>query len=789
VLVERKSQIEADLKLQRGRQKEAQQRFMDAQTLEGCFLERDNAVKELTALQGKKAEMEQAAKRVDLAIRALNLADLEESITRTETDRTSRSEVLKALVENIGKLSEKLQTAKHSVDTARQDNGKISGLIAEKTRLEGQLVKLKELDASRTKQLAAEKREATAKKAVDTQKKDIAGAEKRITELSTEIEQLSLAAGGVAPLEAEIKRLQEFAAAREAYDAETIKFKEVTEHFNASIKEVNTVENELTVAREHQQQLQKNFVAGQSALLAARLEDGQPCPVCGSGDHPQPAQGGANIPTEKELEKAARRISDLEKQQQKVSKEHNSLLAQKSGLESALTQRLESLGDAAKTSPAELLTQLAELKENQTAASTGMTRLGICQKEREQLAGKLTDMKGLLVQGEQEHSAAHAELESIRALVKQAMKDAGDSDEKSVAVRIEEIAGFVTRTAAALEKSEKELTSLDRQLQKACGERTQLEQQLEQLTVHYSALKKSFGIRLDTEGFSNDKAYREAKLPKKEMEKIRQDVVTFRESLASATTRRDRSEEACKEKKRPDLESVKALKDQVDTVVGDLQKEAGVLTGQHSGLTDALRTIGEKGTRITVLEQEYSVTARLADLLGGNNPHRMTLQRYVLAALFEEVAIAASQRLSRMSRGRYHLVRSETPRDGKATGGLDLDVTDGYTGEKRPAFTLSGGETFLASLSLALGLSDVVIAQQGGRYLDCIFIDEGFGSLAGETLDFALNTLIELHRTGRVIGIISHVAELKERIQSRIDVVASKDALHNYMSNFSGYSV
>jgi exonuclease SbcC len=153
----------------------------------------------------------------------------------------------------------------------------------------------------------------------------------------------------------------------------------------------------------------------------------------------------------------------------------------------------------------------------------------------------------------------------------------------------------------------------------------------------------------------------------------------------------------------------------------------------------------------------------------------MTLQRYVLAALFEEVAIAASQRLSRMSRGRYHLVRSETPRDGKTTGGLDLDVTDDYIGERRPAFTLSGGESFLASLSLALGLSDVVMAQQGGRYLDCIFIDEGFGSLDGETLDFALNTLIELHRTGRVIGIISHVAELKEQIQSRIDVIASKD--------------
>jgi exonuclease SbcC len=188
-----------------------------------------------------------------------------------------------------------------------------------------------------------------------------------------------------------------------------------------------------------------------------------------------------------------------------------------------------------------------------------------------------------------------------------------------------------------------------------------------------------------------------------------------------------------------------------------------------------LATIGEKADRKELLEQDYAVAGKLADLVGGQNPKRMTLQRYVLAALFEEVALAASQRLSRMSRGRYHLVRSEAPRDGKSTSGLDLDVTDDHTGEKRPAFTLSGGESFLASLSLALGLSDVVMAQCGGRYLDCIFIDEGFGSLDGETLDYALNTLIELHRSGRVIGIISHVAELRERITSQIEVVPSKE--------------
>jgi len=205
-----------------------------------------------------------------------------------------------------------------------------------------------------------------------------------------------------------------------------------------------------------------------------------------------------------------------------------------------------------------------------------------------------------------------------------------------------------------------------------------------------------------------------------------------------------------------------------------LNREAGQIQSQVQNLTSALNALEEKAGRSRELEADYAVVGRLADMVSGSNPLRMTLQRYVLAALFEEVARAASERLVRMSRGRYQLVRSGSTQDARHTGGLDLDVTDAQTGETRPATSLSGGETFLASLALALGLSDVVMAQQGGRSLECIFIDEGFGALDGETLEFALNTLMELHSAGRLIGIISHVAELKERIEARIDVLPGK---------------
>jgi exonuclease SbcC len=148
----------------------------------------------------------------------------------------------------------------------------------------------------------------------------------------------------------------------------------------------------------------------------------------------------------------------------------------------------------------------------------------------------------------------------------------------------------------------------------------------------------------------------------------------------------------------------------------------------------------------------------------------MTFQRFVLAALLDDVLLATSERLKLMSKGRFYLQRTSVRADRRAAAGLDLEVYDTYTGTTRPVNTLSGGESFLASLSLALGLADVVQAYAGGIHLETIFVDEGFGSLDPEALDLAFRTLVDLQRGGRLVGIISHVPELKERMDIRLEV-------------------
>jgi exonuclease SbcC len=158
----------------------------------------------------------------------------------------------------------------------------------------------------------------------------------------------------------------------------------------------------------------------------------------------------------------------------------------------------------------------------------------------------------------------------------------------------------------------------------------------------------------------------------------------------------------------------------------------------------------------------------------GQNARKMSLRSYVLAARLEEVALAATARLRTMSQGRYSFVHSDAAGARGMRGGLGIDVLDDYSGTVRPAKTLSGGESFLASLALALGLADVVAAETGGALLDTLFIDEGFGTLDAETLDIVMNILDELRAGGRVVGLVSHVEELRQRIPTRLRVRKSR---------------
>ena len=182
------------------------------------------------------------------------------------------------------------------------------------------------------------------------------------------------------------------------------------------------------------------------------------------------------------------------------------------------------------------------------------------------------------------------------------------------------------------------------------------------------------------------------------------------------------------------------------------------------------KSIEQKQEKLKGLAERYGVVKDLDGVASGNNSRRLVFEQYVLAGYFEEILEAANLRLRKLTSGRYELSRVDEIGDGRTKDSLDMRVLDHYTGRHRPVKTLSGGELFKTSLSLALGLSDVIQQKKGGITVECLFIDEGFGALDSESIEQACITLRSLSLGSCMIGIISHVPELKEQIENRLTV-------------------
>lgn len=751
---------------------QAQAAEAQAQAVDRDFAERAQAEEALSALQSGMPGAEAAERRAERAFKALEHADLEAAIARGEDEARQRAQALQRLASDMDGLLRRREAATQAVAQAQAGRDRVPEYAAEQERLSARLAQLKERDAAAGQAAQAREAEAAARDAAAQAGQRLAAVDRRLEELGRGIETLAQQAGDAARLDLDISRLEGLLEQRGQLE------RLQAEHATASAglaqaqaREAASAEA-LASARQERQEAQRALLAGQAAHLAATLAPGQPCPVCGSLEHPAPAAGSGEAPAEQLLAAAEaaeqRAEKDFERARAASAKAGEALARMDAGI----GQLRQSLGHAAEGQ--DLAGQLAQAKAEKERLAGLAQRLERGRAERDALAAQRPELLAAQTTADEQRAAAAASLAASQALLERASAAAGAEDSTGVQARLDELARLIPAAERHFQNAQAALNDIETRLSARQGERSALEQAARDASTLLAEQRQTFERRLLTDGFMTLEEYREARLPRPEAEALRRQAASFLEALAAALDRRQRAEAACAGKARPDMAVLVLARQEAASAADRLSRELGELAQRGQELQGAIAAIGEKAGRSAELEAQYRVAGHLADLAGGKNPERMTLQRYVLAALFEEVAVAASQRLLRMSRGRYRLARAQEARDGRSTGGLDLDVEDAHTGETRPASTLSGGESFLASLALALGLSDVVMAQQGGRRLDCIFIDEGFGSLDGETLEYALNTLMELHSAGRLIGIISHVAELKERIDARIDVLPGK---------------
>ena len=336
-----------------------------------------------------------------------------------------------------------------------------------------------------------------------------------------------------------------------------------------------------------------------------------------------------------------------------------------------------------------------------------------------------------------------------------------------------------TRLLAGIRKWERDKETAAVQLRKAGADLSasqaacrNAEERREELVKKYRETESVLKEASDKAGFQSLDECKEWYKKKDTEESVRKTLEQYRADRKSTEERIKAEEQETAGKERPEMQALneksKALQDQLKKA----SERAAALKERTETLQKAVSDARAIEKELEDLRKEEGLIRGLYDLTSGKKT-RITLERYVLGTLLDDVANAANLRLLSMSRRRYSLHRM-TDESGLGKGGLSLEVFDSFTGRSRPANTLSGGETFLASLSLALGLADVVQSRQGGVRLDTMFIDEGFGTLDPDSLNSAMNTLIDLQNTGRMVGIISHVPELEERIDARLRVTPAE---------------
>lgn len=523
--------------------------------------------------------------------------------------------------------------------------------------------------------------------------------------------------------------------------------------------------------------------AGQAARLAAGLQDGQACAVCGSTAHPQLARH-VDAPVSDEALDLAREAARLADQaaQAAASRAQGASLAAMHRQEQ-LDELREAAGamgmpDGAAQDPAAARQQLAgaiqALRQQQQAAEAAAGR---CQP--------------LAAEVERQQAALTAAEAAIRA-AEAAVQDAGQRHAKlqgewqAASTQVPPDRREPERLAAALAQARRDLAAREAALAAAQAADKQAGVGLAAALAAQAAAQASlathakretqagaaFASALEQAGFVTRQAYAEARMPGAQMEQAEAQVNRFDLDLAAAGDRRERAAIAARDLAPPDLAALRQAQADAAGALEALVRQQADLHRSRENLLQCQQRLDALASKGADIERSYAVLGRLAEVANGNNPRRMTFQRFVLATLLDEVLEAASLRLMRMSRNRYELQRVRQQGDQRTAGGLDLEVFDHDTGMARPANTLSGGEGFLASLSLALGLADVVQSRAGGIQLDTLFVDEGFGTLDPESLDFAIRTLIDLQHAGRLVGIISHVAELRERIDVRLEIRA-----------------
>lgn len=537
-------------------------------------------------------------------------------------------------------------------------------------------------------------------------------------------------------------------------------------------EEYTVVEKQVDHEKMQYNKMEKLYFRKQAGIFALQLKEDQPCPICGSLHHPHPAQIEKEDITKEKLDQQAKKVKQQEHRLQDILQKILLSNQKKEMLVKQTKQLSSELNIQEEISKEIFIKELDHLSKDEKRMKKEylelQDELKYIQKLKKSVALSLKDMSTY----ESKELKQAQSLENIQVQIHQLSGKLDDS------LRQYEI-GEVNKNYQQVQKEYRQLSleieTIQQDYEKVKNKYLEiktkissLNQQIIQEQEIYDELDNKYHTALDA--FINEEEFLNLKTQINQISILEKKYQDYLISLKSLNEQIISLENEVKDSTYVDLsslsETIKEVNQQLREKNDDLEK----LKIDYSLKEKMIKDIQKINQQLEKDEDTYQRYLDLYNLASGKNNARVSIERYVLATYFENMLIYANVIMKQLSQGRYQLLRKDDAGKGRSQQGLELDVFDQESGNIRSIKTLSGGESFKAALSLALGLSRMVQDYAGGIELNTLFIDEGFGSLDSQSLDQAMNCLMELHHENKLIGIISHVSDLKDRIERQLVV-------------------
>lgn len=761
------------------------------ETNNNLLKEKEIITKALDELLSKEDEYKNKSKTIIDGKNAKEVKYIEDKLIETTKKLTKREEDYNLSLKNIDSLKLKQEEANKllQIEESKEcDREKLSVEINNLNKLEEKII---ELDSLNNKVMHL-------KQSAENSKLQIINNKKETEELKKSKEEKELQLKDIATLETKKVELEsDIKAKNKTLDEVRELFKVIRSFQNTYIehnnkaKEYKEFEVEYKKVKENYEKMDDLYKKEQAGILASKLQENEPCPVCGSTNHPNKATIKENlkIPTKEELKVAKENLDKLEKENLEKINNLTTLNSNKTTYLEQVNNHLSMLSatlnidktfnsetaKVVKNLGTELKSVIDKLKDELLKVIDKISLKEKIEKELNLITTTINEREHSLIKLEECEKNYTTELTQNITKIDEYKKEIPENitDLKTLNNLIEVKTKELNISKEKLAKLRLENENLAKKLEGENSTSKEINKSIEELKLEIANNKANFNEAIKEQGFDNIQTYEDAKLQISMVESLEKEVENYNSELKLTKAKQEDIINKTKDIVFMDIttidEEIRSIQNNKKELESKLRELHAIIVGNKT----ILKNVENLNIEFKEIEEEYKVLGELADLANGKKAPYISFERYILASYFEDIIEAANIRLEKMTGDRFSLIRKTSKSKGAGQKGLELEIYDNYTDSSRDVSSLSGGESFKASLSLALGLSDIVQSNAGGVSLDTMFVDEGFGTLDPQSLDNAIDSLLELQRGGRLVGIISHVEELKERIDAKLEVTST----------------